>query len=74
MLETEELVIPTEPKVSDDAVELLKSILVKDPNKRPTFEEILKSPWFKDAIAVDEENKAHFGDNGENEEEEEEAK
>lgn len=72
LLETEELVIPTEPKVSEDAIELLKSILVKDPTKRPTFEEILKCPWFKDAIAVDEENKAHIEDNGDYEEDEEE--
>ena len=63
LLETEDLVFPDEPKVSPEAIDLLKQILQKEPSKRPTFEEILKSPWFKDAVAVDEANLAHMDDN-----------
>lgn len=58
LLETEELTFPSEPKVSQVAINLLKSILQKDPAKRPTFEEIMNSPWFEKARIVDEENMA----------------
>ncbi|OHT10415.1 CAMK family protein kinase [Tritrichomonas foetus] len=69
LLETEELSFPDEPKVSQDAIDLLTRILQKDPSKRPTFEEILESPWFKDAKVVDEANLANIIDGNEEEEE-----
>lgn len=69
LLEKEELVIPE--SASEDLAELLKSILQKDPKKRPTFDEILKSPWFDKAREVDETNVQSIETNLEEEEEEE---
>jgi serine/threonine protein kinase len=55
LLEQEELEIP---KLTDDidplVVPLLKGCLNKDPLKRPTFDEIVKSEYFKEAWPIDE--------------------
>jgi serine/threonine protein kinase len=55
LLETEVLVIP---KLTDDidplVVPLIKRCLDKEPLKRPTFDEIVKSEYFKAAWPIDE--------------------
>jgi serine/threonine protein kinase len=55
LLEKEELEIPPLPKGCDESVlPLIESILNKDPSKRPTFEEIVKVDYFRDARPIDE--------------------
>lgn len=39
--------IPSRPKVSDACVNFLGRLLVKDPAKRITIEQIYQHPWFK---------------------------
>jgi serine/threonine protein kinase len=55
LLETEPL---TFPELTEDidplVVDLLKACLDKDYSKRPTFEEIVKSEYFKDAWPIDQ--------------------
>jgi serine/threonine protein kinase len=41
---------PKEPKISDDAKNLIKLLLNIDPNKRPNYEDIEKHIWFKDLM------------------------
>ncbi|KAH0787117.1 CAMK family protein kinase [Histomonas meleagridis] len=65
LLSTEELDVPEDKGFSPHLIALLKNILQKDPNKRPSFEEIVKSEWFKKGKEIDKEML-------ENEEEEEE--
>ena len=43
--------IPIE-EISDDAKDLLKGLLNKDPDKRLTIDEILKHPWIKIIIIL----------------------
>jgi len=38
-------------EVSNEAKELLKSLLMKNPNERPTASEVLKHSWFSDVIS-----------------------
>lgn len=53
LLRTEELVIPEDRGYSEDACDLLRRVLEKDPDKRPSFEEIVTNPWFEHAREVD---------------------
>ena len=57
MLEKESLKFPKElPEGLDPlVVDLLKKILKKDPKERPTFEEIVKHEYFKEAWPIDQE-------------------
>ncbi len=34
---------------ADQLVQLLRRVLVLDPEKRPTIDEVLQDPWFQDA-------------------------
>lgn len=56
LLTTEELTFPPEADMSSDVVRLISSILVKDPSKRPTFDEIVNDTYFDVAKKIDEEN------------------
>ena len=40
-------------KISDDTKDLLNSILSYDPSKRPSAEDILKHPFFKNKLTED---------------------
>lgn len=55
LLNTEELVVPDDRGYSPHLAELLKQVLNKNPAERPTFEEIVKNPWFEKAWEVDRE-------------------
>jgi serine/threonine protein kinase len=53
LLNSEELVVPEDRGYSPLLIDLLKKILSKDPSQRPTFEEIVKNPWFEKALPID---------------------
>lgn len=53
LLNSEELVIPENRGFSPFLAQLLKQTLQNDPEKRPTFEEIMKSKWFDFAREID---------------------
>ena len=57
---------------SDDLIDILKMILVKDAYKRPTFEKIINHPWFNEAREVDQMNNEEEAEIEIYEEEEEE--
>ena len=54
LLKNEELKIPE--SASDGLREVLEWVLVKDVQKRPTFEEIVQHWWFEKARKIDEQN------------------
>jgi serine/threonine protein kinase len=56
LLNSEELVVPTDRGYSADFIELIKAILKKNPSERPTFEDIVTNPWFQLASEVDAQN------------------
>lgn len=56
LLTTESLTFPPGTDENSDVVKLLKSLLDKNPEKRPTFEEIIKDKYFDVARPVDEIN------------------
>ena len=60
LLNTEELAVPEDRGFSPHLAELIKQILQKDPSKRPTFEEIVKSPWFDGLDEIDKANEEEF--------------
>lgn len=62
LLTTELLTFPEGTDENSDVVRLLKSILNKDPTKRPTFEEIIKDKYFDVALPIDEVNKKKWLD------------
>ncbi|OHT08717.1 CAMK family protein kinase [Tritrichomonas foetus] len=72
LLNSEELFVPEDRGYSPHLAELLKQILQKDPEKRPTFEEIVKSPWFEGTEEIDRQYIEEFEQNYANFEEEEE--
>jgi serine/threonine protein kinase len=53
LLNSEELVVPEDRGYAPEFIDLIKQILKKDPMKRPTFEEIVKNPWFAPALEID---------------------
>ncbi|OHT14610.1 Calcium/calmodulin-dependent protein kinase type 1 [Tritrichomonas foetus] len=59
LVNSEELVIP-ENKFDQNAIEIIKSALQKDPSKRPTFEEIVLNPWFDHVRELDKKIKEEF--------------
>ena len=69
LLETEELEIPSDTSVSQDCIDLIREILKKDPNDRPTFEDIVQNKWFEHARQIDQENLDNLNANMEEEEE-----
>lgn len=64
MLQTQELTFPEDAKIDPSLEKLLRDTLQKDPMVRPTFEQIVKYEWFKDAWEIDqklqEEEKENF--------------
>jgi len=53
-IENQELEFPEDVVVSDDLKNLLRSLLQKDPNNRPTLDEIMNHAWFhKDKLTMD---------------------
>ncbi|OHT04141.1 CAMK family protein kinase [Tritrichomonas foetus] len=56
MLEQEELEFPESRPISNELKEVLTNVLQKDPKKRPSFEQIVKYEWFKDAWEIDKAN------------------
>ena len=60
LLNSEELVVPEDRGYSPHLIELLKQILQKEPEKRPTFEEIVKSPWFEGTEELDQQYQEEF--------------
>jgi hypothetical protein len=46
LLNSEELVVPTDCGYSQDFIDLIKAILKRDPTERPMFEAILDNSWF----------------------------
>jgi serine/threonine protein kinase len=53
LLNSEELVVPDDRDYSAEFIDLIKSILRKNPAERPTFEELVQNSWFKPAIEID---------------------
>jgi serine/threonine protein kinase len=53
LLNSEELVVPEDRGYSPQFIELVKSILKKNPMERPTFEQIIANPWFGAALEID---------------------
>ena len=62
MLENEELTFPEERPISPELRYVIERVLQKDPKKRPTFEEVVKFEWFRDAWKIDEENQQPLGE------------
>jgi serine/threonine protein kinase len=56
LLKSQELEMPAEKSVPQGARDLMTKILKKNPADRPTFEDVLKDPWFESAKHVDETN------------------
>ena len=74
LLTTEELKFPEGTDMDSDVVRLISSILVKDPTKRPTFEEIVNDKYFDCARDIDKENFAKWEEQKKEEEEKEKQK
>jgi serine/threonine protein kinase len=53
LLQSQELVIPEDRGFSPHLIDLLKRVLRKKPEERPSFQEIMKSPWFEAALEID---------------------
>lgn len=71
MLETEDLTFPDSASdVPGEAIDLIKKILVKDPSKRLTSNEIVKHKWFSNVKHVDKKNKSEWEEIQRKEEEE----
>jgi serine/threonine protein kinase len=59
LVKSEPLVVPEVPEGVDAAVvPLIKATLTRDVQKRPTFEQVVRFGYFRDAWAVDEKQKA----------------
>lgn len=56
ILSKSDFAIPDCEGVSEDALDLLRRILVRDPLKRLRFDEIIDHPWFNQAREIDELN------------------
>jgi serine/threonine protein kinase len=53
LLTSEELVVPDDRGYSTEFLDLIKSILRKNPTERPTFEQLVQNPWFGPALEID---------------------
>jgi serine/threonine protein kinase len=53
LLNSEELVVPEDRGYAPEFIDLIKQILNKNPMERPTFEDIVKNPWFTPALEMD---------------------
>lgn len=64
LLESKDLEFPAGKEIDPNLKLLIEGTLNKDPAKRPTFEEIVKNEWFKEAWELEKMNHAEEEDVG----------